>query len=136
MGRPWNSTIEVRTPLKRSGWIKRKSPRRLGKETEEEKFHKRAIRAMRVCIFRRYVGAGPCRGPLQAAHLARSGGTGRQHGTQEDTAMACVSHHDQWDGRKKPSVFDALTFDEREAMREDVIHLAREFVAGRRTVSA
>jgi len=137
-----SSPLRARTPLRRGKglrrktWLRAKSPRRIGRETPVEKEHKRAIRAMRVCIFRRYTNVGRCRGVLQAAHLGHSGGIGRQHGTQEDTAMACVSHHDQWDGRQKPSVFDLLTVEEREAMRDDLIYLAREFVAGRRTVSA
>lgn len=120
----------------RRSWMKRRRARRIDRETPAEREHKRAIRAMGICAFRKYGGVGLCRGVLQAAHLGHSGGTARTHGDWTHATMACVSHHDQWDGRQKPSVFDAITPDEREAMREDLIHLAREFVAGRRTVSA
>lgn len=122
-------------PMRRTR-MRRKSPRRIARETSEEKIHKVAIRDMRACAFSKYDGVGRCRGPLQAAHLDHSSGMGAKHGPWTTATMACMSHHDQWDGRKKPSVFDAMSVEEREALREREIYLAREFVAGRQAVAA
>lgn len=122
-------------PMRRT-WMRRKSARRIARQTEAETFHKRAVRAMGVCAVAKYSGAGRCSGPLQAAHLGPSGGTGRTHGDWTHATMMCRSHHMQHDGHEKPSVFDRMPADELAAWREREIHLAREFVAGRLTVSA
>lgn len=122
-------------PLRRKKWLRARSPRRIANETPAEREHKALIRQARVCVFRRYDNVGRCRGPLQAAHFG-VGGAGLKHGTWRDSALACVAHHDQWDGRQKPSVFDALSREEREAIADDLIFIAREFVAGRLTESA
>lgn len=122
-------------PMKRSR-IKWKPARRIDRETPAEKEHKRGILEMRVCAFSRYSGAGRCQGPLQSGHLGHSGGMGAKHGDWTTATRMCMSHHDQWDGRHKPSVFDAMPVEAVEELREREIHLAREFVAGRQAVSA
>jgi len=123
------------SPMKRSR-IRWKPARRIDRETPAEKVHKRGILDMRICAFSRYSGAGRCRGQLQSGHLGHGRGTSLKHGDWTTATRMCASHHDQWDGRQKPSVFDAMPAEEREALREREIHLAREFVAGRQAVSA
>lgn len=89
--------LRPRKPMRRT-WMKRRSPRRIARETPAEREHKRLIREARVCVFRRYANVGRCRGPLQAAHFGHSGGTSAKAGTWCDTALACASHHAQWGG--------------------------------------
>lgn len=134
--RAWNSTLPAGRPIRRKKWMRRGSPRRIGRETPAEREHKRLIRGMRCCAFSKYDGVGRCRGVLQVMHLGHSGGTSRKAGDWTTSTFGCRSHHDQWDGRQKPSVFDAMPSEEREALREREIYLAREFVAGRQAVAA
>jgi hypothetical protein len=115
--------------------MKRRPARRIGRETEAEKQHKRLVREMRVCAVAKYAFAGRCRGGFDVAHLGPSGGTGRQHGDWTMTTLMCHSHHMQLDGHQRPSVFDAMTTEQLRAWKEFEMHLAREFVAGRRTES-
>lgn len=125
------------SPLRAKRWgIAWKPARRIARETETETLHKHAIREMRVCAASKYKGAGRCRGPLQLAHLGPSGGMGAKHGTWDQATMMCMSHHDQWDGREKPSCFDRMTPEERARFADYELHLAREFVAGRLTEAA
>jgi len=118
------TSIKRYTPLAPTRMV-RKRQRRIDRETPAEKTHKRLIRRMTWCLARDF---GPCEGPLQAAHLARSRGTGLPHGTQEDTAMLCLSHHDQYDGRAKGPLRD-VPHAERMELGADWIREAREFVA-------
>jgi hypothetical protein len=125
-----------RAPKKKRKGLRYRQPRRIARETEAEKIHKAAILEMRVCAAAKYLGLGPCRGPLQSAHLGPGGGTARKHGDWTTATRMCAGHHDQIDGRQKPSVFDRMSGDELAAWKEHEMYLAREFVAGRRTVSA
>ena len=130
-----STELKRHEPMRRT-WMKRKPPRRIARETPEEKAHKAGILDMRACAFSKYSNAGRCRGPLQSGHLGHGRGTALKHGDWTTATRMCTSHHDQWDGRQKPSVFDALPPDELEALREREIYMAREFVAGRQAVSA
>lgn len=130
------NTLKRSRPMRRA-WMKRnRIPRRVFRETPEEKLHKKMIREMRVCAVAKYAYAGRCRGPLQSAHLGPGGGMSRTHGDWTTATRMCRAHHMQHDGHERPSVFDGMSPDDLLAFREHEIHLAREFVAGRRTVSA
>lgn len=130
--------VRVRKERKRlrRSWMKRHTPRRIARETPAEREHKRVIRQARVCAVAKYLFAGRCRGHLDVAHLGPGGGTGRLHGDWTQTALICRSHHRQLDGHQRPSVFDGMSPDELQAFKDHEIHLAREFVAGRRTEAA
>jgi hypothetical protein len=117
-------------------WMRRKSPRRIARQTPAETEHKLLIREMRMCAVAKYSGVGRCSGVLQAAHLGEARGTSLQHGTWQDATMLCVRHHDEIDFRRMPSVFSAMPAEELRALKDELIHLAREFVAGRQAVSA
>jgi hypothetical protein len=118
----------------RRTWMKRRPPRRIARETEAESFHKCAIRAMGVCAVAKYTARGACSGPLQAAHLGPSGGMSAKHGDWTHATMMCARHHRAHDRHLWP--FSEMSEEELAAFRSHEIHLAREFVAGRRTVSA
>lgn len=128
-----NAPLRPGKGLRRT-WMKRRSPRRIARQTEAETFHKIAIRAMGVCAVAKYTGRGACSGPLQAAHLGPSGGMGAKHGDWTHATMMCVRHHRAHDQNRWP--FSDFTPEELAAWRGFEIHLAREFVAGRRSVSA
>lgn len=116
--------------------MKRRSPRRIARETPAEREHKTLIREMRICAVAKYAGVGRCSGVLQASHLGEAGGTSLKHGTWQDATMLCVRHHDEIDFRRMPLVFSAMPTEELRALKDELIHLAREFVAGRQAVSA
>lgn len=120
-------------PLKRS-WIRRKSPRRIARETAAEVLHKFLIREARACAAAKYAGVGRCSGRLEVAHLGASGGMGRKHGDWTETTLLCRRHHRDLDERRGP--LGSMPADERAAWLSREIALAREFVAGLRTVSA
>jgi hypothetical protein len=126
------SPLKRRTSMRRS-WMRRRSPRRIARETPAEREHKRMIREARCCAMSRYAGAGSCWGPLEVAHLGPSGGVGRKHGDWTQTTLLCRRHHQEHDQRR--GVFGAMPADELAAWREREIHLAREFVAGRLAVA-
>ncbi len=85
-----------RTALKRYARLVAGRRRRLDRETDADREHKAVVMQMGRCLA---AGYGPCSGPLQGAHLARSLGTGRPHGTARDIGPLCMGHHDQYDGR-------------------------------------
>lgn len=118
----------------RRTWLKWRSPRRIARETEAEKLHKRAVREMRICAASKYAGSGRCSGGLEVAHLGASGGVGRKHGDWTETTMLCRQHHRALDQRLAP--FSEISADELLAWKDREIALAREFVAGRQAVAA
>jgi len=125
--------LRSRKPMRRT-WMKRRSPRRIARETPDEVLHKAAVREMRVCAASKYAGAGRCSGGLEVAHLGRSGGIGRKHGDWTETTLLCHRHHVDLDRRRGP--LGSMPADEREAWLDREIALAREFVAGRQVVAA
>ena len=126
--------LKTRTPIRRKTWMRRKSPRRIAKETPAEVEHKRLIRQAGVCAAAKYVGAGRCSGGFEVAHLGASGGMGRKHGDWTETTLLCHRHHGDLDQRRGP--LGSMPDDEREAWLDREIALAREFVAGRQAVAA
>lgn len=120
-------------PMRRT-WMRRRSARRIGRETPAEAQHKRLVREMRCCAAAKYAGVGRCIGGLEAAHLGRSGGVGRKHGDWTETTLLCHRHHGDLDQRRGP--LGSMPAEERAAWLDREIALAREFVAGRQAVSA
>ena len=127
------SSLRPGKALKRS-WLRRKSPRRIARETHAEVLHKALVREMRTCAAAKYAGSGRCWGGLEVAHLGRSGGVGRKHGDWTETSLFCAGHHRAFDTRSGP--FARMSPEERHAFADREIQLAREFVAGRLVVSA
>lgn len=131
-----------RRPLRRS-WMKRRSARRIGRESEAEKLHKRMVREMRVCAVAKYAGAHPCTRVLVVAHLAPSGGTGRKHGDWTQSTLVCsddprtgrLGHHQDIDQRRRAFSRERMSDAELAAWKEHEIFLARAFVSGRLAVS-
>lgn len=124
--------LQRRTPLERGGPIRRRRARRIDRETPEERRHKELVRRMTDCSFARspFPHLGPCDGPLQLAHLGiGKGGMGLKKGDWTHAAMACASHHDQWDGREQPSVFAGWPRERKLTVANYLIDRARAFVA-------
>lgn len=126
-----------KTPLKptpfprRRRAMRRRSPRRIARETYEERAHKVLVHEMGCAAADLVDGIDPCNGELQAAHLGRGGGTSRKAGDQTQTAMLCVGHHDQIDRRNRKGVLAELPADERGAFKLRAIAAARQYVAAR-----
>jgi hypothetical protein len=119
--------LQTKTRLKRT-WLRRKSPRRIARETPAEVEHKRLIRQAGVCAAAKYAGVGRCSGGFEVAHLGRSGGMGRKHGDWTETTLLCRRHHTDLDQRRGP--LGSMPAEEREAWLSREIYLARAFVAG------
>lgn len=109
--------------------MRRRSPRRIGRETPQERAHKRLVRDMGCAAADLVPGIDPCDGDLQAAHLGPGGGTSRPHGDWTHAAMMCVGHHDQIDGRRRKGVLAELEPFDKAAFKVTAIAAARLYVA-------
>lgn len=93
--------LERKTPMKRT-WMKKKPARRIAREKALRP--RLAFAASQPCAARHL---GPCRGPVQVAHVGK-GGMGLKHGTPMQTLPLCGpeigtdgdGHHQQFDQSK------------------------------------
>lgn len=78
--------------------IRRRRPRRLERQTPEDRERLRAVHLLRCCVSR-VPYAGPCRLPIQASHVRQMTGLGLKP-PDSDTLPMCAGHHEDWEQRK------------------------------------
>jgi hypothetical protein len=75
--------------LQRSGWLRRKAPRRLRKQSPEDRRYLSWVRTL-PCL----LGPEGCLGRTHAHHAIHLS----QGGTDRDVVPLCVTHHGNWHG--------------------------------------
>lgn len=128
-------TLRRHTPLEPTPFpprrrpMRRRSPRRIARETPEEKFHKVTIRNMTICdASMNIVLIDGCFGELQASHLG-TGGMGQKRGDWRTATMLCEHHHDELDGRTRAGRLGKMPKPDKRAYRAAAMARARAFVA-------
>lgn len=111
--KPIKREQRARKPLKRSGPIKRKSARRISKQTAEERAFMEWLHRQECCAKGNafivggqvYTTTHWCfaglydQPPVQAAHFRDHTGTGRKEGDLTCIPL-CIDMHDDYDGRR------------------------------------
>lgn len=121
--------LQRRTPLVSGGRIAARRPRRIDRESPEERHHKQAILGMDWCDAGKEIpGLDTCDGPLQTCHLGR-GGTGQKRGNWTHATRLCIHHHDEVDGRTHSGRLGRMGRAEKNAYKLSAIGRARAFVA-------